>query len=247
MTLPPLQCGETEAFYRIFGPMELSAAIRSNSRRRACQPMLNTQGLGPDTLAQGAPLMATMPTTAVRQAFRAALEVPRATAQPLGLAHGGVPLSSDPSAARFGVAKPHGVGQTQEAARSALRWPALGGAPTREEAEQVLGSSVARPQERSAQGPSLTTQRRAVCGHPEQLERLGLRQGTPHVERIPSPKNRANHAAAVNRASGCGNRYGPPLGRQETPCVMENVGPPDMREAVVTCGVQKPVNGSRPI
>ena len=28
MTLPPLQCGEREAFYRILGPMELAAAIR---------------------------------------------------------------------------------------------------------------------------------------------------------------------------------------------------------------------------
>ena len=26
--MPPLQCGEREAFYRILGPMELSAAIR---------------------------------------------------------------------------------------------------------------------------------------------------------------------------------------------------------------------------
>jgi predicted ATPase len=28
MALPPLQCGEMGAFYRILGPMELSAAIR---------------------------------------------------------------------------------------------------------------------------------------------------------------------------------------------------------------------------
>src|SRR5437870_11545369 len=34
MTLPPLQCGEREAFYRILGPMELSAAIRYTTKRQ---------------------------------------------------------------------------------------------------------------------------------------------------------------------------------------------------------------------
>jgi hypothetical protein len=40
------------------------------------------------------------------------------------------------------VAKHHGVGQTQDAARIALRLPALCGPPTREEAQEVSPSKV---------------------------------------------------------------------------------------------------------
>jgi hypothetical protein len=199
-----------------------------------CQKILKTQGLCQDTLAQCEPLMATMPTAAVRQEFRAYLALQLETAQTLGLDHVGLPISSDTIESLFGVAKHHGVGQTQDAARIALRLPALCGAPTREEAEQVLGISVATQQELIAQFTSLTKQRREVFGHPEHLESLGLSQGKPHVELIPSPKNRSNHAAAVNLSIGCGNRYGPQLVRQETPCVIENVGPPDRREAALT-------------
>jgi hypothetical protein len=199
-----------------------------------CQKILKTQGLCQDTLAQCEPLRATMPTAAGRQEFRASLEVQLETATTLGLDHVGLPLSSDTIASLFGVAKHHGVGQTQDAARIALRVPALGGAPTREEAEQVLGISVARQQELIAQFTSLTKQRREVFGHLEHLESLGLSQGKPHVECIPSPKNRSNHEAAVNISIGCGNRYGPQLVRQETPCVIENVGPPAMREEAGT-------------
>jgi hypothetical protein len=170
----------------------------------------------------------------VRQEFRAYLEVQLETAKTLGLDHVGLPISSDTIESLFGVAKHHGVGQTQDAARIAHRVPALCGAPTREEAEQVLGISVARQQELIAQFTSLTKQRREVFGHPEHLESLGLSQGKPHVELIPSPKNRSNHEAAVNISIGCGNRYGPQLVRQETPCVIENVGPPAMREAALT-------------
>jgi hypothetical protein len=132
------------------------------------------------------------------------------------------------------VAKHHGVGQTQDAARIALRLPALCGAPTREEAEQVLGISGARQQELIAQVTSLTKQRREVFGHPEHLESLGRSQGKPQVELIPSPKNRSNHEATVQISSSCGNRYGPHLVRQETPCVIEKIGPSDMREAALT-------------
>ena len=46
-----------------------------------------------------------------------------------------------------GVAKLRGVGETQDAARIALRLPAFCGVPTREEAEQVLRSAVGRDRE----------------------------------------------------------------------------------------------------
>jgi hypothetical protein len=109
----------------------------------------------------------------------------------------------------------------------------LCGAPTREEAEQVLGISVARQHEITGQFPSRTKQRREVLAHGKALERLGQSQSEPHVELLPRPKNRSNHAAIVNLSMHCENQYEPHLLPQQYPCVIENVGPPDMREAAL--------------
>jgi hypothetical protein len=213
----------------------------------ACQKILKSQGLSHDTRAQCEPLIETMPSSALRQEFRAYLTFELETATTLGLDHIGLPISSEAIESLFGVAKRHGVGQTQDAARIALRLPALCGAPTREEAEQVLGISVARQHEITGQYTSLTKQRREILGHGKELESLGQSHSTPRMELLPSPKNRSNHTAIVNLSMTCENQYGPHLAPQQTPCVMENGGPPDMREAALTCGIQKPVNGSRPI
>ena len=199
-----------------------------------CQKILKTQGLSHATLVQCKPRISTMPSAPLRLEFEASLEYQLATAKTLGLDHVGVPLSSDAIESLFGVAKRHGVGQTQDAARIALRLPAFCGAPTREEAEQVLGISVTRQHEITGQFTSLTKQRREVLGHREALESLGRSPGGPYVELLPRPKNRSNHEAIVNLSTGCGNQYGPHLVRQETPCMIENVGPPDMREAALT-------------
>ena len=199
-----------------------------------CQEILKTQGLSHDTLAQCQPLICEIPSALVRQEFEASLEYQLATAKTVGLDQIGLPISSDAIASLFGVAKRHGVGQTQDAARIALRLPALCGAPTREEAEQVLGISVARQHEITGQFTSLTKPRRAVLGHGKELESLGQSLGEPHVELLPRPKNRPNHTAIVNLSMACENQYGPHLAPQQTPCVMENVGPPDMREAALT-------------
>ena len=199
-----------------------------------CQKILKTKGLSHDTLAQCKPWISAMPSAPLRLEFEAYLEYQLATAKTLGLDHVGVPISSDAIESLFGVAKRHGVGQTQDATRIALRLPALCGAPTREEAEQVLGISVARQQEITGQFTSLTKQRREVLGHREALESLGRSPGGPYVELLPRPKNRSNHAAIVNLSTGCGNQYGPHLVPQTTPGMIENVGPPDMREAALT-------------
>jgi hypothetical protein len=199
-----------------------------------CQKILKTKGLSHDTLAQCKPWISAMPSAPLRLEFEAYLEYQLATAKTLGLDHVGVPISSDAIESLFGVAKRHGVGQTQDATRIALRLPALCGAPTREEAEQVLGISVARQQEITGQCTSLTKQRREVLGHREALESLGRSPGGPYVELLPRPKNRSNHAAIVNLSTGCGNQYGPHLVPQATPGMIENVGPPDMREAALT-------------
>jgi hypothetical protein len=200
----------------------------------ACQEILKTKGLSHDTLAQCKPLICAMPSALVRQEFEAYLEYQLATAKTLGLDQVGLPISSDAIESLFGVAKRHGVGQTQDAARIALRLPALCGAPTREEAEQVLGISVARQHEITGQCTSLTKQRREVLGYGKELESLGQSLGKPHIELLPSPKNRLNHAAIGNLSMACKNPYGPHLAPQQTPCVMENVGPPDIRAAALT-------------
>src|SRR3989454_5247592 len=149
-----------------------------------------------------------MPSRALRLEFNAYLAFELETATTLGLDHIGLPISSDTIESLFGVAKHHGVGQTQDAARIALRLPALCGAPTREEAEQVLSISVARQHEITGQCPSLTKQRREVLGHGKDLESLGQSQGEPHVELLPRPKNRSNHTAIVNLSMNCENQYG---------------------------------------
>jgi len=199
-----------------------------------CQKILKTKGLSHDTLAQCKPWISAMPSAPLRLEFEAYLTYQLATAKTLGLDHVGVPISSDAIESLFGVAKRHGGGQTQDATRIALRLPALCGAPTREEAEQVLEISVARQQEITGQCTSLTKQRREVLGHREALESLDRSPGGPYVELLPRPKNRSNHAAIVNLSTGCGNQYGPHLVPQATPGMIENVGPPDMREAALT-------------
>jgi hypothetical protein len=209
----------------------------------ACQKILKTKGLCHDTVAQCEPLIDAMPSSELRREFRAYLAYELETAKTLGLDHVGLPISSDTIESLFGMAKHHGVGQTQDASRLALRLPALCGAPTREEAQEVLGVSVARQRELTAQFTSLTQQRREVFGHPERLETLGLSQGQPYVELIPRAKNRENHETIVNISKGYENREGPHIGPEKTPCVVENIDLLDLREAYWTRGIQKPVNG----
>jgi hypothetical protein len=198
-----------------------------------CQRIFKTQGLSHDTLAACEPLIDAMPSGPLRLEFRAYLEVQLATATTIGLDHIGLPMSSDTIESLFGVAKHHGVGQTQDAARIALRLPALCGAPTREEAEQVLGISVARQQEITAQFTSLTKQRREVLCHPERLESLGLSQGAPHMTLIPSPKKRANHEAIINISKGCKNQCSPQVASLDEPFLLENGAPPDISEVAL--------------
>ena len=196
--------------------------------------MVQTTGLCHDTLAQCQARIAALPSARVRQDLEASLDDQRATAKTLGREQVGWPSSADAIASLFGVATRHGVGQTQDAARSALRLPAWCGPPTREEAEQVLAISGARPHEITGPWTSLTTQRREVLGQGKALESLGQGQGAPHVERVPRPKNRSKDATIVKLSMDCAHQYGPHRAPQQTHWVMENVEPPDMREAALT-------------
>ena len=146
------------------------------------------------------------------QEFRAYLAYELGIATTLGLAHVGVPISSDAIESLFGVGKRHGVGETQDAARIALRLPAFCGRPTREEAEQVLGVSVAQQHAFTAALPSLTQQRREVLAHPERLESLVREPASPHVELIPSPKTHANTEVSIDIKKIYSNKNGTPFG-----------------------------------
>ena len=198
-----------------------------------CQQILKTQGLSPATLAQCEPLIDAIPTIAIRQEFSAYLAYQLDTATTLGLDHVGLPISSDSIASLFGVAKRHGVGETQDAARIALRLPAFCGMPTREEAAQVLEVSVARQREFTGRFTSLTQQRREVLSHPERLESLGRDQGSSPVERIPSPKNRSNNEASIKTSITYEHLYGPQRSAPAEPLVIENTGPPDIEKTAL--------------
>lgn len=145
-----------------------------------------------------------------------------------------MPISSDAIASLFGVATHHGVGETHDAARIALRLPAFCGLPMREEAEQVLDVSVARQQAFPGQVISLTTQRREVLGHPERLERLSLTQGARPVERIPRPKTRSNDQKIINISNSYGKLYAPQRSGLDEPLLLENAAPPSRRETALT-------------
>lgn len=200
----------------------------------ACQEMLKTHGLGGATVAQCEPLIDAMPTAAIRQGFRAYLHYQLETAKTLGLDHVGVPISSDTIASLFGVGKRHGVGETPDAARIALRLPALCGRPTREEAEQVLGVSVARQHAFTATLPSLTQQRREVLAHPERLASLGREPALPHVELIPSPKTHANNKVSIDLKKSYRNKNGTPFRSPDESMVIENTRLPHFEQMALT-------------
>jgi hypothetical protein len=200
----------------------------------ACQKILKINGLSHDSRAQCEPLIEAMPSSALRQEFRAYLDFELETATTLGLDHIGLPISSDAIESLFGVAKQHGVGETQDAAQIALRFPALCGLPTRQEAEQVLQVSMARQQEMTDQVISLTKQRREVLGHPERLESLNITQGTPHVELIARPKNRSNDQRIVRISNSYEEHHGPHLENSTGRRPLENAAPPGRTETVLT-------------
>jgi hypothetical protein len=200
----------------------------------ACQKVLKTKGLSHDTRAQCEPLLDTMPSCALRQEFRAYLDFELETATTLGLDHIGLPISSDAIESLFGVAKQHGVGEFQDAARIALRLPALCGVPTREEAEQVLAVSVARQQAFTGQVISLTKQRCEVLANPGRLESLSLTPGSPPVELIARPKNRSNHQNIVQISNRYEQHSGPQLTSPSGRRRLENAAPPGRRETALT-------------
>jgi hypothetical protein len=200
----------------------------------ACQKLRKTQGLSHETLAPCAPLIDTIPSQAVRRECAGSLQYQLETAKTLGLDQVGLPISSAAIASLFGVAKQHGVGETQDAARIALRLPAFCGLPTREEAEQVLDVSVVRQPQVTGQVIALTKQRREGLGHPERLERLSITQGPPPVELRVRPKHRSNHPNIVQISMSSEELYGPQLRTSTGHRRLEKAASPGRRETALT-------------
>jgi len=191
----------------------------------ACQEILKTRGLGRATVAECDVLIDAMPTAAIRQEFRAYLHYELGMAKTLGLDQVGLPISSDTIESLFGVGKRHGVGETSDATRIALRLPAFCGAPTREEAEQVLGVSVARQHELTATLTSLTQQRREVLSHAGDLESLRREPDAPHWELIPSPKKRAINEVNNDIKTTYETSNRTPFVPPDESMIIENIGP----------------------
>jgi hypothetical protein len=200
----------------------------------ACQAMLKTRGLGKATVAECEARIDAMPTAAIRQEFRAYLHYQLETAKALGLDQVGLPISSDTIESLFGVGKRHGVGEISDATRIALRLPALCGTPTREEAEQVLGVSVARQHEFTEAMTSLTQQRREVLSHAAGLESLRREPNSPHWELIPSPKKRERNEVSIHIKTIYENNDGTPLVPQDESMIIENTGPPVCERIALT-------------
>lgn len=176
-----------------------------------CEKILKAEGLSHDSLKRCRPHIDAIPTVAVRDRFRAYLDRMLEIATMLGLDRVGMPLSSDLLESLFGMGKHHGTGQIMDANRIALRLPALCGAPTRQEAQQVLGISVAEQHELIGLFTSLTKQRREVLSKPERLESLGSDQARSHIELIPGTKTRSKNPEKILFPSTCRQTPGPEL------------------------------------
>jgi hypothetical protein len=175
-----------------------------------CQKILKTQGLSHATLAQCELIIQSIPTDPVRRGFLTYLHRQLDIAKELDLDDVGLTISSDPIESLFGLAKQHGVGQVKDADRIAIRLPALCGAPSRVEAEQVLKIPVAEQHELTNQFISLTKQRREVLAHPDRFEQLAADQAHIHVELIPGSKNRSKDPKSIYFPVTYQNTGGPP-------------------------------------
>lgn len=176
-----------------------------------CQKILKTQGLSHDTLALCEQFINTIHTATVRHDFVAYLQGQLETATALGLDRVGLPICSDQIESLFGLAKQHGAGEFKDAGRIAIRLPALCGAPSRAEAEQVLEVSVAEQNEFTGGIPSLIKQRREVLPHPHRLETLGEKPLQAPIELLPRVKNQSKKQEKLNISTGCKESPGPDM------------------------------------
>lgn len=204
----------------------------------ACQEILKTRRLSHDTLHECEPWLDTMASVRVRQEFTRYLHYQLETAKQLGLDAVGLPISSDPIESLFGLTKQHGVGPIQDANRMALRLPALCGAPTLEEAQQVLEITVAQQRALSDGVASLTKQRHQIRAQPHHLEQLGSEREQGNVELIPPGQDRSDRSPIIYFPNGYKEVKKPRAQHHETSPTQVTGGDNQ---------VQKPVKGRTPI
>jgi len=159
----------------------------------ACQKILKNKGLSQESFDACRPLINTIPNSYIRDGFMGWLEKHLNMANTLGLHHTGMPICSDTMESLFGVAKGHGTGEIKDANRIAMRIPALLGAPTRQDAENVLRISVKEQQEWGDSSPSLIKQRRDVLKQSGCLEKISRDDAKQNVELIAGSKSGQKH------------------------------------------------------
>jgi len=166
-----------------------------------CQKILKTKGLSQASFDECLPIVDRIPNSYVHSGLRDWLENNLLVAQTLGLQETGMPISSDTIESLFGVAKIHGTGETKDADRIAQRIPVLCGAPTRQDAENVLRITVAEQHAWSCSTPSLTKQRRDVLSDGGCLENIPADDGNQGVEIIVGSKSGQNTGSTPLRST----------------------------------------------
>lgn len=191
--------------------------LRDANPLLACQKILKTRGLSHETYRECLLLLeAIPPRSPVRAGFAAWLDKQLLTAACLGLDNAGMPVSSDSIESLFGVAKRHGTGETKDPYRMALRLPALcGGAPTREDARNVLNVSVKEQEKITDSLPSLARQRRQILPDPGSLDKILSDGEKPVLELLPGSKNRSKNQITPGISYSCEKTAGPPAGLGE--------------------------------
>jgi len=176
----------------------------------ACQSILKTQGLSQATWMECKELIQVIPaSSSVRVGFIDWGQRHLKIAETLVIEPSGLPITSDQIESLYGVAKRHGVGETQDVNRIAARLPALCGKVTEEDARHVLGVRVAQQDQIMGSLPSLTKQRRQILSNPGSLEKLALDEEKQHLELLPGAKNRAKNQIVSNLSNNYENKHGP--------------------------------------
>ena len=103
-----------------------------------------------------------------------------------------------------------------------------------EEAEQVLGVSVARQSEFTEAMTSLTQQRRKVLSHAAGLESLRHEPNSPHWELMPSPKKREIKEVNTHIKTIYENNDGTPFVPPDASIIIEHTGPPVCERIALT-------------
>lgn len=154
-----------------------------------CQKLIKQKGLSMDTYKQCIELIEPIPTTSkIRKGFIEWAEKQLAVAEQLKLNEIGMPVSTDSLESLFGLSKSHGAGNVKDAARIALRLPALCGHPTLEEAHEVMKVSVSEQQRLTQSFSSVIAQRRQVLSNPGQIETLAASVEEGYFELVPISK-----------------------------------------------------------